>query len=127
MILRNAGGQVTTLLNDILALETLLTFEEVVIIHHTDCGTTYFTNEELRSTLFARDAEAAEAAGVADAEFGAIGDLKEGVVRDVQLLRGCGLVREALSIRGLFMILRRGVWKRWGIVRTSFWVHTYIR
>jgi carbonic anhydrase len=86
-----------------------------VIIHHTDCGTTHFTNELVRSALLARNVEAAEAAGVADVDFGAICDLRGSVARDVRFLRGCGLVRETLSIRGFIYDIETGSVEEMGV------------
>ncbi|KAE9976307.1 hypothetical protein EG327_008180 [Venturia inaequalis] len=97
-ILRNVGGQVKPLLNDIVALDNLLVFNQVMIIHHTDCGTTHFTNEQVRSVVLARD----PGAKVKDVDYGEISDLPGSVSRDVEFLRGRKEVRGELKekIRG---------------------------
>lgn len=105
-ILRNVGGQVKPLLNDILALDNLLVFNQVMIIHHTDCGTTHFTNEQVRGVVIARDPEAK----VENVDYGEIDDLPKSVVRDVKFLKGSKLVRSELKekIRGFLYDIETG-------------------
>lgn len=92
------GGQVKPLLNDIVALDNLLVFNQVMIIHHTDCGTTHFTNEQVRSVVLARD----PGAKVEGVDYGEISDLPGSVIRDVEFLRERKEVRGELKekIRG---------------------------
>ncbi|KAF7556537.1 hypothetical protein G7Z17_g1332 [Cylindrodendrum hubeiense] len=48
---RNAGGNIRHALRDINILDTMFKLEEIAIIHHTDCGTTHFTDEQVRAGL----------------------------------------------------------------------------
>ncbi|KAG7000442.1 hypothetical protein FOFC_03412 [Fusarium oxysporum] len=109
-ILRNVGGQVKPLLNDILALDNLITFKQVMIIHHTDCGSTHFTNEEVRSVLRQRAPRAAAEMKVESVDFGAVSDLPNSVVRDVKFLKESKLVREELkeNIKGYLYDIKTG-------------------
>jgi carbonic anhydrase len=68
-----------------------------MIIHHTDCGSTHFTNEEVRSVLTQRDPRAAAEIEVESVDFGAVSDLSNSVVRDVKFLKESKLVREELK------------------------------
>lgn len=105
-ILRNVGGQVKPLLNDIVALDNLLGFNQVMIIHHTDCGTTHFTNEQVRGVIIARDPEAK----VENVDYGEISDLPKSVVRDVEFLKERKEVRGELKekIRGFLYDIETG-------------------
>ncbi|TLD35645.1 hypothetical protein E2P81_ATG01948 [Venturia nashicola] len=105
-ILRNVGGQVKPLLNDILALDNLLVFNQVMIIHHTDCGTTHFTNEQVRGVVIARDPEAE----VEHVDYGEISDLPMSVITDVRFLKERKEVRSELreKIRGFLYDIETG-------------------
>lgn len=105
-ILRNVGGQVKPLLNDILALDNLLAFTQIIIIHHTDCGTTHFTNEQVRDVVGTRDPEV----DVKNVDYGAINDLPKSIVRDVKFLKESKVVREELkeTIKGFLYDIESG-------------------
>lgn len=51
---RNAGGNVRYALRDVLILDNMFQLESVAIIHHTDCGTTHFTNEGVSEMIKGR-------------------------------------------------------------------------
>lgn len=51
---RNGGGHVRRAITDILALDQLVGLEEIMVIHHTDCGTLRYTNEGMRQKVIAR-------------------------------------------------------------------------
>jgi carbonic anhydrase len=51
-VIRNAGGVVTEdAIRSLAISQTLLGTEEIVLIHHTDCGMLTFTDDELRAQL----------------------------------------------------------------------------
>lgn len=47
---RNAGGNVRHALRDIIILDEVLGLKEIAIVHHTDCGTLRFRDEDIRKT-----------------------------------------------------------------------------
>lgn len=51
---RNAGGLVRTALADIAILTILVGLDEVLVIHHTDCGCLFYTDEQMKRSLKAR-------------------------------------------------------------------------
>ena len=57
-VIRNGGGNVRHALRDIIVMDQLLGLEELAIIHHTDCGTLNFTEEQMRAGLKTRVDEA---------------------------------------------------------------------
>ncbi|KAH8890681.1 hypothetical protein GQ53DRAFT_650166 [Thozetella sp. PMI_491] len=54
MMYRNAGGNIRFAVRDILLLDTKFIIKELVIVHHTDCGSLQVTNDWLRDTVKAR-------------------------------------------------------------------------
>ena len=54
---RNAGGNIRHALRDIIILDKVLGLKEIAIIHHTDCGTLRFTDDEMRAKLKAQTEE----------------------------------------------------------------------
>lgn len=59
IVVRVAGGNVRHALRDILILDSVVALEEIAIVHHTDCGTSHFTNESLREQIKGRVDKAA--------------------------------------------------------------------
>ena len=53
-VFRNGGGNVRHALRDINIVDHFFGLEELAIIHHTDCGTLVFTEEQMRSGLKSR-------------------------------------------------------------------------
>ncbi|KAG0645351.1 hypothetical protein D0Z07_9031 [Hyphodiscus hymeniophilus] len=72
IIFRNVGGHVTPCINDLLALDVFLTLTDILIIHHTDCGTTHFRDPAIRAGLTARLPE--RAGEIESMDFGAVGE-----------------------------------------------------
>ena len=54
VVCRNAGGNVRHALRDINIIDTLFSLNELVVIHHTDCGTLHFSEEQVRSNVKSR-------------------------------------------------------------------------
>ncbi|KPI35785.1 uncharacterized protein AB675_11177 [Cyphellophora attinorum] len=48
IVMRNAGGSARRALVDLLAVDSLVSFTDVFIIRHTDCGTTHFTDASIK-------------------------------------------------------------------------------
>jgi carbonic anhydrase len=72
-VIRNAGGVVTDdVIRSLTISQRLLGTEEIILIHHTECGMLTFTDDGFRASLEAatgiRPAWAAEAFGDLDAE-----------------------------------------------------------
>ena len=53
----NAGGHVRKALPDLLALDSVINFDNLFIIHHTDCGMTHKQDEKTRELLLTRAPE----------------------------------------------------------------------
>ncbi|APU13859.1 MULTISPECIES: beta-class carbonic anhydrase [Actinoalloteichus] len=53
-IIRNAGGVITDdMIRSVVISQRMLGTEEIILIHHTDCGMLTFTDDELKSEILA--------------------------------------------------------------------------
>lgn len=93
LILRNVGGHVGPLLNDIAVLDAVIGMKEIMVIHHTDCGTTHYNDQIIRDVVNAQNP------GTVDerTSFGAIKDLEQSVRDNVAILKTSTLVRTELA------------------------------
>lgn len=103
-ILRNAGGRVTDDVLRSMALSAwFLDTREFVVIHHTDCGLSGRSNDEIRNVM--RERTGAE---TWDIDFLPFTDLAESVRADVARLRASPLLPEGASIWGAVFDLHDG-------------------
>jgi carbonic anhydrase len=54
VVIRVIAGHPQNAMNDILALDAFLNLSDIIVVHHTDCGSTYFTEDLIRSVLKSR-------------------------------------------------------------------------
>jgi len=95
-VIRNAGGRVSDdALRSLVISQRLLGTDEVVIIHHTDCGMMNFENEDIRQKI--RSELGADASGV---DFLPFPDLEQSVRDDVAAVRGSELVPDGVTVTG---------------------------
>ena len=95
-VIRNAGGRVSDdALRSLVISQRLLGTNEVVVIHHTDCGMISFENEDLRQKK--KTDLGADASGW---DFLTFSDLEESVREDVQAVRRSELVAEDVAVYG---------------------------
>jgi carbonic anhydrase len=102
-VIRNAGGRVVDALRSLAISQTLLGTEEVVIIHHTDCGMLTFTDASIRKQL--REQRKADADGISFLPFS---DLDQSVRDDLALYHGSPLVRHDVPVRGFVYDVKSG-------------------
>jgi len=84
--IRCIGGRVEPQIPGILAVDTLFNFEEIAVIHHTDCGATMFTKQDVSRVIKTR--APARADEIDKLEFGDFKDLAGSVKDDLKILRG---------------------------------------
>ncbi|KAM0805785.1 carbonic anhydrase [Usnea florida] len=96
VIMRNVCGHAAPALNDIIALDHFLGFTDIMVIHHTDCGSLHFTDEQVRETIRKRGPNDKS---VDAATFGAIKNLEQSVRDDLAVIRGYPLLRKELADR----------------------------
>jgi carbonic anhydrase len=102
-VIRNAGGVVTD--DEIRSLsisQRLLGTEEIVLIHHTDCGMLTFNDEDFRRQL--EDETGATPAW----DAGAFADLEVNVRESLELIRSSPFIPKRDSVRGFVYDVKTG-------------------
>ncbi|TAQ84039.1 hypothetical protein B7494_g7627 [Chlorociboria aeruginascens] len=94
LVMRNAGGHVIPALNDILAMDAVFKINDIMVIHHTDCGTSHYTDDLVRADLKNRLPSNPE---IGTMTFGAVTDIPQSVKDDLAILRASPYVREELK------------------------------
>ncbi|KAF5650758.1 carbonate dehydratase [Fusarium tjaetaba] len=109
MVSRNAGGNIRFAVRDILLLDTRFVIDELVIVHHTDCGSTMFTNEWMRDTIKARVGES-HGEEIDKIDWGANTDMADSVRGDLEWLRKNEVIRDELksTTRGFLFDIKTG-------------------
>ena len=54
LVIRVIAGHPQNAVNDLLALDAFLKLSDIIVVHHTDCGSTYFTEELVKNDLKSR-------------------------------------------------------------------------
>jgi carbonic anhydrase len=54
LVIRVIAGHPQNAMNDILALDAFLKLSDIIVVHHTDCGSTYFTEDSIRTEIKSR-------------------------------------------------------------------------
>ncbi|KAF8845369.1 carbonic anhydrase [Paxillus ammoniavirescens] len=100
-VIRNAGGLAKEAVRSLVISQRLLGTEDILVIHHSDCGMLTFTNEFLRNQLTeAHPGNPAVANAARGIEFGPFGDLDESVKGDVAYLKNHPLIQQKGTITG---------------------------
>jgi carbonic anhydrase len=102
-IIRNAGGRAKEALRSLIISERLLGTNEIVIIHHTDCGSIRFTNAEFQAQV--KKELGADASHI---DFLPFTDLEESVREDVAFLLSSPLIPANVIIRGFIFDVHTG-------------------
>ena len=121
-VIRNAGGRASDdAIRSLVISHKLLGTREFFVIHHTDCGMEFFSNEVIRG-LLASSLETAEltANGFHDVgrgpgsrageyiEWLTIADQQQAVIDDVERIRNHPLVPKSIPIYGFVYDVRSG-------------------
>ncbi len=103
-VIRNAGGRVSEdAIRSLVISERLLGTNEVVVIHHTDCGMLTFQNEDLIAKI--KEDLGVDATG---REFLPFPDLEQSVRDDVETLRNSELIPDDIPVSGAIYDVETG-------------------
>lgn len=94
-IIRNGGGDAAEAVRSLLLSEQLLGTREIVLLKHTDCGFTHFTQPSGETVIKARLGE-----DVSNLDLKPFTDVDEAVRRDVAFLRAERLIGKDIKIWG---------------------------
>ena len=97
VVFRNPCGHVAPNFEGLLAIDAFIdTFEEIMIIHHTDCGALHINEAGIREAL---KKYTGSKRSLDRLWFGAVTDIKQSVLEDLAELRENPLVRPALKAK----------------------------
>ncbi|KIJ68700.1 hypothetical protein HYDPIDRAFT_24955 [Hydnomerulius pinastri MD-312] len=100
-VIRNAGGLAKEAVRSLVISQRLLGTEDILVIHHTNCGMLTFTDDHLRSQLAeAHPNDHAAAQAAKSIEWGSFKVLEDSVKDDVEFLKGHPLIQKKGSITG---------------------------
>ncbi|EHK44329.1 hypothetical protein TRIATDRAFT_87381 [Trichoderma atroviride IMI 206040] len=95
IIFRVGGGRVAPLVAQITSLDCFIGgFQDLMIIHHTDCGATYLTEEKIHNHVLKEEGVSVEDAS--SLVLPVIADLEQSVHDDVKLLKETKVIRREL-------------------------------
>ncbi|KIZ07263.1 carbonic anhydrase [Monoraphidium neglectum] len=99
-VVRNAGGRASAdALRSIAISQRLLGTQEVVVIHHTDCGMLTFKDDDIRSKI--RDELGDSAGDAADGiAFLPFSDLEASVKADIRIIKEAAIVDGDVPVHG---------------------------
>ena len=94
-------------MKDVLTFDGLAPLTDIIVIHHTDCGSTHYKNAEIEKLLKSRGpAHQVDAMG----DFGQIDDLEQSVKDDVAFLENSPFLRSELKgkVHGFLYDIKTG-------------------
>ena len=102
-VIRNAGGVVTDdVIRSLVISQRLLGTEEIVLIHHTDCGMLTFSDDEVKAQIY-------DDVGVRPAfALEAFGDLEADVRQSIARIQASPFVPKKNGIRGFVYEVETG-------------------
>ncbi|NJM07158.1 carbonic anhydrase [Candidatus Gracilibacteria bacterium] len=94
-VIRNAGGRVQDAIRSLVISQRLLGTNEIVVLHHTDCGMLTFSNDDLAAKV-----QADLGVDVSGQDFYPFPDLEQSVRDDIAYLRESPLIAQDIPISG---------------------------
>lgn len=106
-IISNAGGRASEdALRSLVISQRLLGTQEIVVIHHTDCGMCTFSNADIAAKI-----QADLGVDVGERDFLPFGDLEQSVRDDVATIRSSPLIPADIAISGAVYDVHTGALK----------------
>lgn len=102
-VIRNAGGRAADAIRSLVISQRLLGTQEIIVLHHTDCGMLTFDNDTLYGIV--RDQLGADATHV---DFLPFPDLEESVREDVEIIRNSPLIPNDIPVTGFIYDVKTG-------------------
>jgi carbonic anhydrase len=102
-IIRNAGGRAADALRSLVISQRLLGTQEILVVHHTDCGMLTFDNPTLYGIC--QEQLGADASAI---DFLPFSDLEQSVRDDVELIRSSPLIAKDTTVTGFVYDVKTG-------------------
>jgi carbonic anhydrase len=107
-VIRNAGGRASEdAIRSLIISSYLLSTNEFMVIHHTDCGMLGLDNDAMRTRL-----EQETGATASHIDFLAFSDLDQGVRDDVQRIRSSPHIPKTIAVTGFVFDVQTGTLRR---------------
>ncbi|KAF5583012.1 beta-carbonic anhydrase cab [Fusarium subglutinans] len=108
LVIRNAGGRAVDAYRSLEVMGTIAPIGLIIVVHHTDCGAVFTTEEEIRSKLSHR--APVHAASIKDKWFGTFRDigLDESIRQDMEELKRWPFLPAETQIVGYALDLETG-------------------
>ncbi|KAI0555790.1 carbonic anhydrase [Xylaria curta] len=108
LLVRTASGTPARNIQDIAQLDRLVGLTEIIIIKHTDCGSTYVTDDDIRDYVVKHNPDLT--GKVADFTLNNTKDIVERTKLDVELVKSSPYVRKELrdKVTGLLYDVKTG-------------------
>ena len=102
-VIRNAGGRAADALRSLVISQRLLGTQEILVVHHTDCGMLTFDNPTLYGIC-----QEQLGADASDIDFLPFNDLEQSVRDDVELIRSSPLIANDTTVTGFVYDVKTG-------------------
>lgn len=102
-VIRNAGGRAVDAIRSLVISQRLLGTQEIIVLHHTDCGMLTFDNDTLYGIV--QEQVGADATHI---DFLPFSDLEESVREDVDIIRSSPLIPNDIPVSGFIYDVKTG-------------------
>ncbi len=109
---RNVSGRISPVLRDIAALDTFFHLNQIVILHHNNCGATHFTLDVQMDDIRAKCPDASEEELETVARLSPVRPDDDTALRaDLKTLSECSFLRKDLlaNVMGLYLDVKTGL------------------
>ncbi|OAL22649.1 hypothetical protein AYO22_07207 [Fonsecaea multimorphosa] len=114
LVLRNVGGRFASAAGDIAALDTLFHVSQIILIHHTNCGASHVTKQQVLDGVHQKRPEFTGFAEELEWRLPMKEDNHNSLLEDFERVKSCGFLREDLidGVVGLWLDVETGLVKR---------------
>lgn len=106
-VIRNAGGNAKDAIRSLVISQQLLHTKEVLVIKHTGCGMTSFSNEDAHAVVEKNLGTKGKDA-LSDLDFQPFAEVEQAVKDDVAFLKGHGAIHDDVVISGWVYDVKEG-------------------
>ncbi|MDQ2654677.1 MAG: carbonic anhydrase [Chloroflexota bacterium] len=102
-VIRNAGGRAGEAIRSLVISQRLLGTQEIIVLHHTDCGMLTFDNDTLHGIV--REQLGADSTAI---DFLPFSDVAESVREDIEIIRHSPLIPNDIPVSGFIYDVKTG-------------------
>ena len=102
-VIRNAGGRAGEAIRSLVISQRLLGTQEIIVLHHTDCGMLTFDNDTLHGIV--REQLGADSTAI---DFLPFSDVAASVREDVEIIRNSPFIPNDIPVSGFIYDVKTG-------------------